>query len=339
MKINPLRIWILLPLVLTAAALPAGCTRLRFVIDAIPADDRLVETTVLDDRPPSRRGRSRAKIAMIDVNGTIADARRSEVFSDGENPVARFTEALRIAENDHNVRAVIIRLNSPGGAVTASDVMYREVQHVKAKTGKPVVMLMGDTAASGAYYLACAGDEIIAHPTTVTGSIGVIIQTFSFSEGLNRIGIRAESITSGSNKAMGSPFEPMSEEHRALLQGLVDEFYGRFRSIVTEARPGLSEADLEWVTDGRVVSGERAAEIGLVDRTGDLHDAFARAKELAKIPAARLVKYHRPLDFVGSAYSAAPTPQTQVNLMQLNLDGGPLPGGAGFYYLWDPMAW
>ena len=131
----------------------------------------------------------------------------------------------------------------------------------------------------------------------------------------------------------------LNDEHRALLQGLVDEFYGRFRSIVIEARPGIDEADLEWVTDGRVVTGTRAAEIGLVDRTGDLHDAFARAKELAKIPTARLVKYHRPLDYVGSAYSASPMAQTQVNLMQLNLDGGPLMDGVGFYYLWDPLAW
>lgn len=339
MNINPWRIRLLMVFVMAGAALCGGCARLRFVVDAIPADDRLTETTVLDDRTPSLLGASRAKIALIDVTGVIADARRSELLSDGENPVARFVEALRIAQKDRDIKAVIVRLNSPGGAVTASDILHSEVLHFKEKTSKPVVMLMGDVAASGAYYLACAGDEIIAHPTTVTGSIGVIIQTFNFSEGMRRIGIRAESITSGSNKAMGSPFEPMTDEHRALLQGLVDEFYGRFRSIVENARAEVSGADLAWVTDGRVVTGVRAAEIGLVDRTGDLHDAFERAKEMAQIPTARLVKYHRPLDFVGSAYSAAPMPRTQVNLMQLNLDGGPLLDGVGLYYLWDPLAW
>jgi protease-4 len=312
-----------------------GCTRMRFVVEAVPAEDELTETEVLRDEGARRSG---PKIVLIDVTGLIVDARRPGVLQRGENPVARFTEALHKAADDRRVRSVVVRINSPGGGVTACDVLYRELLRFKEKTGRPVVILMGDVAASGGYYLACAGDEIIAHPTSVTGSIGVIIQTFNFSEGMRKIGIRADAITSGPNKAMGSPFEPMPPEHRALLQGLVDEFYDGFIEVVVESRPQLSSADLEWIEDGRVITGRRAAEVGAVDRLGDLQVAFDAAKARAGVARARLVKYHRPLDYVGSAYGTAPAAGTQVNLLQLNLAGLDL-DQPGFYYLWDPLVW
>jgi protease-4 len=314
---------------------------MRFVIDTVPAQDDYTETTVMEDKSAS------SKIALIDVRGMLIDADRSGMFARGENPVAGYVEALHRAEDDSKVRAIIVRLNSPGGTVTASDVMYRETLNFKERSKKPVVMLMSDLAASGAMYLACAGDEIIAHPTTITGSIGVIMQTMNFSEGMSKIGIKADAITSGPNKAMGSPFQPMPAEHRELFQGLVNEFYTGFRGIVVEHRPALAESDIQWITDGRVVTGARAAEIGLVDSTGDIYSAFASAKRRAGIASAKLVKYHRPLDHVGSAYAAAPIggggfggggSTTQFNMLQLNLS--PLPNDSpGFYYLWDPMAW
>jgi len=314
-----------------------GCGGVRFVVDAVPAQDELTQTTVLED---DGAGWSASKVALIDLDGLIIDARKPGLLAPGENPVSRFVESLRLAGDDASIKAVIVRLNSPGGTVTASDVVYSEVERFREDTGKPVVMLMGDVAASGAFYVACAGDEVIAHPTTVTGSIGVIIQTINFSEGMRRIGIRSESITSGPNKSMGSPFEPMETEHREIFQGLVGEFYGRFVEVVRANRAAVSPADLEWVTDGRVVSGARAAEVGLVDRTGDLHDAFDAAKRLAGVSSARLVKYHRPIEHVGSAYARTPGtgPMSgggELNLLQVNLD---LPAARqpGFYYLWDP---
>jgi protease-4 len=320
-----------------------GCTRLRFVVDAVPAEESITETTVLDDQPSNFLSTTSRKIALIDVQGLIVDARSNQFLSSGENPVDRFAESLDRAAGDADVKAVIIRLNSPGGAVTASDVMYRLVQRFKEDTRKPVVMLMSDVAASGAFYLSCAGDYVIAHPTTVTGSIGVIIQTVNFSEGMARIGIRADAITSGENKAMGSPFEPMPASHRALLQGIVDEFFGQFRDIVVQSHPALDESDLQWVTDGRVITGKRAAEIGLVDATGDFHDAVDKAKELANVNIARVVKYHRPLEHVASPWAAAPVgagaTNSQVNLMQVTIGQGPWSQPMGFYYLWDPTAW
>jgi protease-4 len=312
-----------------------GCTRMRFVVEAVPAEDELTETEVLRDEGA---GRSGPKVVLIDVTGLIVDAERPGLLRRGENPVSRFTEALRKAHDDHRVRGVVVRINSPGGGVTASDVMYRELLRFKEKTGKPVVVLMADVAASGGYYLACAGDEIVAHPTTVTGSIGVVIQTFNFSEGMRKIGIKADAITSGSNKAMGSPFEPMPPEHRALLQGLVDEFYDGFIEVVVQSRPQLSSADREWIEDGRVITGRRAVEVGVVDRLGDLQVAFEAAKARAGVVRARLVKYHRPLEYVGSAYGTAPAAGTQVNLLQLNLGSLDF-DQPGFYYLWDPLMW
>jgi protease IV len=314
-----------------------GCSGVRFVIDAVPAADALTETPVLADAGASGGN----KIAQIDVTGLIIDAEIPGLLAPDENPMARFVESLHRAETDGNVKAVIIRINSPGGTVTASDIMHREVLRFKERTGKPVVISMADVAASGGYYLACAGDEIIAMPTTVTGSIGVIMQTFNFSEGMKKIGIRADAITSGPNKAIGSPFEPMPAEHRQLLQELVNEFYGNFRAVVTTRRT-ISEGDIDRITDGRVVTGKHAAEVGLVDGVGDLHDAFDAAKRRAGLSAARLVKYHRPLEHVGSAYAASGTPRptaSQVNLLQLNVNAGALITPTNFYYLWDPAVW
>jgi ClpP class serine protease len=135
----------------------------------------------------------------------------------------------------------------------------------------------------------------------------------------------------------------MPASHRALLQGIVDEFFGQFRDIVVQSHPALDESDLQWVTDGRVITGKRAAEIGLVDATGDFHDAVDKAKELANVNIARVVKYHRPLEHVASPWAAAPVgagaTNSQVNLMQVTIGQGPWSQPMGFYYLWDPSAW
>jgi protease-4 len=325
-------------LLLTAILLLlAGCTNFRFVVDAVPARDALTETTVLTDAGTGFAS-STKKIAVIDVSGIIEDANRPGFPVPGENPVARFAEALRKAESDAKVAAVIVRINSRGGAVTASDMMYRELSRYRDTTGRPVVILMGEIAASGGYYLACAGDEIIAHPTTITGSIGVIMKTFDLSEGMKLIGIKADHIASGPNKAMGSPFAPMPAEHRELFQNLVNEFQQNFVAIVKESRPGISDDDLPWVTDGRVVTAPKAVEIGLIDATGDLYDAYDAAKRLAGLSRARLVKYHRPIEHVGSAYAATPTPNVNTGV-QINLPAPQIADHIGFYYLWDPMAW
>ena len=306
------------------------------MVDAVPAPDDLTETTVIEAERRTAFGRT-PKIALVDVRGMISDSAPSRgLISRGENPVSRLVESLNRAARDRDVRAIVIRVNSPGGTVTASDMMYREIMHFRERTQKPVVVLMGEVAASGGFYIACAGDEIMAHPTTITGSVGVIIQLMNFSEGMQRIGIRAETITSGDHKSMGSPFEPMPEDHRVVFQGMVDDFFGRFQVLVQSRFPSMTTEHLAEVSDGRVITGARAEEIGLVDGTGDLRDAVAVAQARAGITTARVVKYHRSLEYVGSPFAEAPMPS--VNLVQVNLPAD-VSNRVGFYYLWDPAAW
>ncbi|MFN3168682.1 MAG: signal peptide peptidase SppA [Phycisphaeraceae bacterium] len=320
--------------------LAAGCGPTTFVVGIAPGDQALAETVI--DKPAKR---TRDRVAVIDVTGMILNAKTPGILRDGENPVSRFRESLDKAAADEDVKAVVLRMNTPGGAVTASDAMYRDVLSFKEETGKPVVVMMMDVAASGGYYLACAGDHIVAYPSTVTASIGVIIQTVSLQPALASIGIQTQAITSGPNKDAGSPLSAMTDGHRAVLQQMVDTFYADFTRTVRDARPSISEEDFKQVTDGRIVSGQHAYEVGLVDQLGDLDDAFAKAKALAGIEHAALVRYHRPLEYVGSPYAsanhAAGNPpaagSTQINLLQLNLDGslGTLTT-PGFYYVWLP---
>lgn len=308
-----------------------ACGPLTMTIGA-PGDQRL-HSTVVEENPGGDR------VAILDLSGMIYNGNKPALLQRGENPVNLLQEKLEKARTDNKVKAVILRLNTPGGTVTASDVMYREVMRFKSRSHKPVIVLMMDVTASGGYYLACAGDEIVAYPTTVTGSIGVIVQTISFKGAMNKVGIDAEAITSGPNKDIGSPFVRMTDEHREILRSLVDDFYHRFVGIVRAARPNIPADQFAMVTDGRVFSGEDAIKVGLVDRVGDIHDAFEEAKKRAGIRSADLVIYHRPLEYVGSAYAQSPvgggTAGTQINLAQFNF-AEMNDTSAGFYYLWDP---
>ncbi|MEM8782786.1 MAG: S49 family peptidase [Planctomycetota bacterium] len=204
-----------------------GCGRPTLVVGFGATDQRLTETIVLNER---RTGG--AKVALIDVSGVLANAERRSLIGAAPNPVSSFTEALNKAASDEDVEAVVLRINSPGGTVTASDVMYRELTRFRERTDKPAVAVMMDLATSGGYYLACAADTVVAHPTTITGSVGVILQTVSVEPALSRIGVEARAFTSGGNKNAGSPLSTLTDEQAATLQALVDGFYDRFVAVV-----------------------------------------------------------------------------------------------------------
>ena len=321
-------------------ALSAGCGPLTFVVGP-SAGDRSLRATVVEPA----RGWLADRVAIIDVSGTIMNADKRQFVGEGDNPLSLLHESLEKARLDPRTKAVILRLNTPGGTVTASDAMYRIVQRFKKRSGKPVVAMMMDVAASGGYYLACAADTIQAYPSTVTGSIGVIMQTINFKTALSRLGIQSESFTTGANKDIGSPLGTMTDDHRAILHSLVDDFYQDFLAVVRQARPGIPPDRFSQVTDGRVFTGREAIKLGLVDHLGDLHDAFDLAKELASLKDAQLVVYHRPLHYVGSPYAATPTrpdtwarnsTQTQINLAQINFSGSLARPPVEFYYLWQP---
>jgi protease IV len=282
-----------------------------------------------------------AKVAMIDLTGIIADRGRPTLFGAGANPVDEFLTRLHKAEHDSSVKAILVRINSPGGTVTASDVLYNELRRI-SEAGKPVVTSMGEIAASGGYYVAIAGDHVVAHPTAITGSIGVIIPTFNVSEGLDKIGISGRAVVSGNNKNLADPFEPMEEEHYQILQGMVDEFYQRFQQLVVLRRPNHAPSRLADMTDGRVFTGAEAVQAGLADELGDVRTAFLAAKKLSGVDKAKLVKYGYSERSLTTAYAAVESPvaagigNTQASLIQLpeNSLTTLQPGTA--YYIWLP---
>ncbi len=304
-------------LVVIAMFLVVGCAPGGgFRITPVPADQTLQEEIVY--RHP---GWVSDRIAIIDISGILMNAHTPSLLSEGEHPVSLSVEKLTVAAEDRRVKAVVLRINSPGGSVTASDSMYQEVLAFKKKTGKPVVAYFQDVAASGAYYLACASDEIIAQRTTVTGSIGVIMQMVNFTETMNKLGIGADAITSGPYKDAGSPLRPMKANERELFQGLVDNFYQEFVSVVAAGRPKLTRDAVVKLADGRVYSAQQALEVGLIDRIGTLTDAIDVAKSRAGITAAHAVIYHRPLDWTPNIYASTPLPPAtkNINLFNINL--------------------
>src|SRR6202011_3570687 len=220
--------------------------------------------------------------AILDVEGMIVNARTSGLFGSGDNPMSLFRERLDAAADDRHVKAVVLRINSPGGAVTASDIMYQEVLNFRRDSGKPVIACMMDVAASGAYYLAMGCDKVYAHPTTITGSIGVIMSLYNAAGLFTKLGVTSDPIKSGPNKDIGNPGRPMTEEEHAILQGMVNSFYDQFVQVVVRGR-GLPEERVRALADGRIYTGVDAKKLGLVDEVGYLEDAIQMAMDMACI--------------------------------------------------------
>ena len=282
-------------------------------------------------------GDGKPKILVIDISRTIGDEERDPALGlrRRESTVARVTEELRKAEEDDRVRAVVLRINSPGGTVTASDILYHELRAFSARRKVPLVAQCLDVATSGAYYAALAADEIVAQPTTVTGSIGVIMFGLNVEGLLDKLGVRNQTLKAGAHKDIGSPLRPMTPDDERILQGILDDMRGRFVQLVHERRPGARPELLPSVTDGRVITAGQALEAGLIDRIGYLDDTLAVARQRAGVTTARVVVYRRPSEFAQTIYSIGGGAPTQVNLMNVDL-GGLLPHGPAFMYLWAP---
>ncbi|MBK9119807.1 MAG: signal peptide peptidase SppA [Phycisphaerales bacterium] len=311
-----------------------GCGPTSFLITPVSARQPLQEEVVIRESFWSG-----SKIVLLDVDGVIQSGRPMSLLgTGGENPVSLFVEKLDKAAADDRVKAVVLRINSPGGAVTATDVMHAELQRFRERTGKPVVAALQDVAASGGYYLACASDRIYAHPTTVTGSIGVIMLSPNFAGTMRKIGMEMNTIKSGEQKDMGSLFREMSNEDRLIFQGLIDAMYQRFLTVVAAGRPNLTEEELRPLADGRVYLGAAAHELGLVDELGTLRDALRAARELAELGDAKLlvVRYARPLDYRPNIYAQQDPPPVQVGPVGIELPEWLRGGAPQFLYLWAP---
>jgi protease-4 len=219
----------------------------------------------LSDREGSLWGGE--KIAIIEIQGVILDPQ----------PVVEKLVKLR---KNEKVKAIVLRIDSPGGGVGPAQEIFAEVK--KARKEKKVLVSMGSVAASGGYYIACGADKILANPGSITGSIGVIVESLNVEELLRKLGLRSMVVKSGKHKDLGSPLRPMTTEERKLLQGVIDSVHEQFIRAVAEGRK-LPVEKVRELADGRIFSGEQAQELGLVDELGNLEDTLAMAATLAGI--------------------------------------------------------
>ena len=215
------------------------------------------------------------KIAVVDIKGMITSSRD-------------IVEQIDTFKEDNDVKAIILRINSPGGGVGPSQEIYREV--LRAKEKKKIIASMESVAASGGYYVACASDVIVANPGTITGSIGVVMEFSNVEDLLKKIGLRSYVIKSGKHKDIGSPVREMTPEEKAILQGVIDSVHSQFIRAVAEGR-NMEEGKVKQIADGRIFSGEQAKELGLVDRLGGLQDAIEIAAEMVGIKGKPAVIY------------------------------------------------
>lgn len=282
-------------------------------------------------------GPAKDKVLMIDVEGMISSTASGGVLSREKNAVSRVFERLERAGRDPLVKAVILRLDTPGGEVTASDIIYHEVLRFKERTGKPVVGLMMAVAASGGYYIASACDVIMAHPSTLTGSIGVISVFPSLETLMGKVGVKVNVIKSGASKDSGSPFRDMTEDERALFQGIIDEYYESFLGVVARNRKDrITSAELRKIADGRVYTAPQALRLGLIDDIGYFDDAFRKALALASLKSARLVSYTYYPKVKTNIYAGRLGDLSPFDAKFLESAVASLK--TGFYYLWLPQA-
>jgi len=279
-------------------------------------------------------GEGSNKVAVIPVQGAIASADSSLGGAQPTVTPEGLADALAQAADDTGVRAVVLEVNSPGGGVTASDEMHQSIVDFKKNTDKPVVVSMGDTAASGGYYISTAADEIVANETTLTGSLGVIFQLNNFEELADKYGYKQVVIKSGEFKDIGNAFRQITPEEREIFQSLVDESYAEFVDVISSGR-GIPEDRVREIADGRIYSGQRAKELGLVDSFGGLDEASAEARELANAGQATVVRYIQAPTFTDTLLSGlSPQPTEAERLVEesgLTLEPKP-------YYLYLPGA-
>jgi len=255
-------------------------------------------------------------IAHIDIEGMISGSGMDSWAGRSQSMVETVNAQLKSAEEDSNAKAVVIRINSPGGEVTAADTIYNEVKKLAAK--KPVIIYMDGMAASGGYYIACAGREIWANETTLTGSIGVIMSGLNYSQLFEKVGLQSMTFTSGKFKDVMSGTRAMTPDEQALINGLVMDMYERFLVVVKGARKDIPDAELRAnIADGRLFTAGEAKKVRLVDSLGYIEDAYNRARELSKAGmSTKVIHYSKPSGMFGlmGALERMSNPKVEVKL-------------------------
>jgi protease-4 len=277
-------------------------------------------------RTTMRSGDATQKIAVIPLNGIILD-----------DAVARFERFLKTASEDRSVKAVVLLIDSPGGGVTASDMIHERLRKFRESKSVPVVVSMGALATSGGYYVACGADHIVAQRTTITGNIGVLLQRFNASGMLERIGVEDTTITSSGApfKDAGSPFRNETPEEKAYLQSLIDGAFDTFKKVVIEGRHGKLTKPLAEIANGKAFSGEEALRLGLVDEIGYLDDAIAWAMARAGLNNPMVERYDRA-PTLGEQLFGVTGSRASPGAVSINVDVDVLRGLAApkLMYLW-----
>lgn len=301
------------------------------------ADNGLHETTV--------QGDGDRKILWLPISGFISDAPGSRAFGLVRQPstLATVSRALDKAAEDDNIGAVVLRINSPGGTVSAADEIHARVQRYQEKTDVPVIASFGGVAASGGYYIATAADTIIAQPTTVTGSIGVIIPGVNVKGLFDKLGVEDASYVSASHKDIISPMREADPEEKRIIQNVVDSLFAQFVAVVKAGRPTLDSANLDEITDGRIVAADAAKRYGLIDEIGHIDDVLALARQQAGVESARVIRYYQGSTAPRTVLSQAPVGGGSG--LRLSAAGVPVDlsvdsnaGMAQPLYLWRPSA-
>lgn len=279
-------------------------------------------------------GEAEEKILVIDVRGFISDQPKPGLLGAKSSVVEETVAHLRKAQKDDNVKAILLKVDSPGGTVTASDILYNEIKQFKESTRKRIVVAMMGLAASGGYYISLPADYILAHPTTVTGSVGVIFLRPKLGGLMNKIGVDVEVSKSGRNKDMNSPFRDSLQEEKQMMQTQIHELGQRFLGLV-ESHRKLPVGALREISTGRIYLAQDAYRLGLVDKVGYLEDALSQARALAGLPVdASIIVYRRteyPDDTLyNTATASAPGGSGKITLIDLSLPEWV----TGFYYMW-----
>ena len=309
-----------------AVLLIGACSAPRInILDA--NDDPLREFTL--------EGKGREKILMIPVNGMISASPKTGLLSSKPGIVEQVVAQLNKARDDSQIKAVILKINSSGGTVTASDMLYHEIVSYKAKTGNKISVIMMDSAASGAYYISLPADLIMAHPTTITGSVGVIFMRPKAVGLMGKIGLDVEVSKSGKNKDMGSPFRESSHEERILMQNTVDQFARRFTGLVRQHRK-MDTQQLNTVSTARVFTADEALRLNLIDKIGYVSDAVEETRKMAGLTEdARVIVYRRQSVPDDNYYHTPGASAESIHLSAIHIAlPDILQAGAGFYYLW-----
>ncbi len=242
-------------------------------------------------------GHGDTKVVVIPITGMIMLQNDNSGLFPSETAAQRALRSIRRATHDKDVRAIILQINSGGGGITASDIIYKALLDFKASSpDRKVVSIFGDVSASGAYYIAVASDYIIAHPTTITGSIGVLIQAMNIHELSTKIGIKDVTIKSGKNKDMLNPMGEINEEQRLIVQKLIDSMYARFVKLVAEGR-NLPIADVKKLADGRIYSADEALELKLIDQIGYWDAAALKTAQLLDVDEVKVYRYEQDFTF------------------------------------------